>query len=264
MRINTARVAAVLDKEWVEIRGNKVISGTIVALPLILVALVVGTSFFLQFLPDSEFGSEINDFVPYQISGLLGRHALMVMLNDQYMFYLLMIPMMLPLTIATYGIVGEKKERSLEPLLATPLTTEELLIAKTLSGVLPATAMGWLSYALVVVASIFIVDPMVVYFLIRPVWGLGMLLLSPLLALLTSLLGVLISARVNDVRAAQSVMGAVVLPLVGVSLAVLMGKLYVSATLLMVSCAVLVAMIAAAMWLAVRAFDREAILTRWS
>ena len=42
------------------------------------------------------------------------------------------------MSVAAYSVIGEKQARTLEPLLATPITTFELLAAKVLGALLPA------------------------------------------------------------------------------------------------------------------------------
>ena len=46
--------------------------------------------------------------------------------------FFLMMPLIIPMSIAAQSIVGEKQYKSLEPLLATPIKTGELLFAKAL------------------------------------------------------------------------------------------------------------------------------------
>ena len=52
--------------------------------------------------------------------------------------YFVLIPAILPSIIASYSFVGEKIEKSLEPLLATPTTDGELLLGKVLRLLFPA------------------------------------------------------------------------------------------------------------------------------
>jgi hypothetical protein len=50
---------------------------------------------------------------------------------------------MLPVAIASYSLVGEKIERSLEPLLATPATDGEILLGKGIAAFVPPVAAIW-------------------------------------------------------------------------------------------------------------------------
>ena len=60
------------------------------------------------------------------------------------------------MALAAHAIVGEKQARTLEPLLATPLTTLELLMAKVAGALIPTLAIstgGLIAYGLVIAAS---------------------------------------------------------------------------------------------------------------
>ena len=50
----------------------------------------------------------------------------------------------LPTAIASYTIVGEKQEQSLEPLLATPTTDSEILLGKSIGALLPPLVAIWI------------------------------------------------------------------------------------------------------------------------
>lgn len=49
----------------------------------------------------------------------------------------MLIPTVVPLTIAIYSVIGEKSARTLEPLLAAPVRVGELLLAKSLASAIP-------------------------------------------------------------------------------------------------------------------------------
>jgi ABC-2 type transport system permease protein len=186
-----------------------------------------------------------------------------VLMNDQYMFYLLMIPMTLPVYIAAYSIIGEKETRSLEPLLATPISTAELLVGKTVAAATPAVLLAWLSFLLTALGMYIIATPIVYAYLVRPVWTFSMALHAPLFALLSTSCGVIASSRLNDPRAAQQVTALFIVPVIALSMAVLMGRLFLSMQLLLWATALMVLVNVAVLWLAVRLFQRETILTRW-
>src|SRR3970282_1605942 len=64
--------------------------------------------------------------------------CLQICLINQFLILFMMMPLIIPVAIAAYSIVGEKTTRSLEPLLATPITTEELPPANSLAAAIPA------------------------------------------------------------------------------------------------------------------------------
>ena len=62
--------------------------------------------------------------------------------------YFVLIPAILPSIIASYSFVGEKIEKSLEPLLATPTTDGELLLGKSLAAFIPCMAVTYIGAAI--------------------------------------------------------------------------------------------------------------------
>jgi ABC-2 type transport system permease protein len=99
--------------------------------------------------------------------------------------------------------------------------------------------------------------------MIRPVWIVGMALLSPLLALLSVFSGVIVSSRMNDPRAAQQVTGIFVVPIIALSLVVLAGKVFMSVSMVIMVAAITLALDCMVLYFAVKLFQRETILTRW-
>ncbi len=73
-----------------------------------------------------------------------GPQSLIVpQLLDAFSFIFVILPGIIPATIGSYSIVGEKVEKSLEPLLATPITDGELLLGKAIAGFLPTLLSTW-------------------------------------------------------------------------------------------------------------------------
>ena len=264
--MNTQRIRAIVGKEWLDMGKNKMVLIMMALLPVLLVGMILGTAYFMGRTPDAEFepgtgGSGMA--LPEQMSHLDPKTGTIVLMNDQYMFYLLLIPMSLPVYIAAYSIIGEKETRSLEPLLATPISTGELLVGKAIAAVTPAVLLAWLSFALTVVGMYFIASPVVFAYLIRPVWTWSMVFQAPLFALLSTSSGVIASSRLNDPRAAQQVTAVFIVPVIALSMVVLLGRLFLDLELMMWATAVMVFVNAGVLWLAVRLFQREKILTRW-
>jgi ABC-2 type transport system permease protein len=90
-----------------------------------------------------------------------------------------------------------------------------------------------------------------------------MLLVSPLLALLSVMVGVIVSSRVNDPRAAQQIAGVFVVPLIGLSLVVLFGMVFINLSMVIYTAMVVLIVDLVAAYFAVKIFQRETILTRW-
>jgi ABC-2 type transport system permease protein len=264
--VNGRRVWAIVEKEWLDMRKNKMVIIMMALLPILLVGMILGTTFFMQRAPEGELNLNTGSqpfSLPPELAALGEKDGFIVLMNDQYMFYLLLIPMALPVYIAAYSIIGEKETRSLEPLLATPISTAELLVGKTIAAVTPAVVLAWLSFGLTAAGLYFIASRVVFVQLVRPVWTLGMLLLSPLFALLSTSSGVIASSRLNDPRAAQQVTAVFVVPVIGASIAVLAGKIFLNVGIMLGATAAVALINLVVLWIAVKLFQRETILTRW-
>ncbi|MFE9427508.1 ABC transporter permease [Kitasatospora sp. NPDC006697] len=184
---------------------------------------------------------------------------------DSFVFFFVIGAAVLPTAIAAYSLVGEKIDRSLEPLLATPAGDGEILLGKTLAAALPPVVAIWLSSVVFMVLSdAFTRDRLHRdYFPNASAW-LILLLVVPLTALGSVGFSVLVSARVTDVRAGQQLGALAVLPFMGVYIAAETGGLTLDSTGLLVLAGVLAAVDAGLAVLSRAVFRREEILTRWA
>ena len=264
--MNRAKIGAIVEKELADARKNKMILMSMALIPTLLVAMVLGSAFVMlnvSSMGDAGLDQNELDMIPAELRDMDSLHAFLILLNDQYMFYFLLIPMMLPVFIAAYSIIGEKETKSLEPLLATPISTAELLVGKSLAAALPAVILTWLSFAVLLVGGFLIMPGPVFQAMARPVWLVGMGLLSPLLAMLSVLSGVVVSSRMNDPRAAQQVTGIFVVPIIALSLVVLAGRVFLNAWMMLLGAVIVLALDGLVLYFAVQIFQRETILTRW-
>src|SRR4029078_8835514 len=65
---------------------------------------------------------------------------------QQFLAFFLLMPAYIPLSIATFSIIGEKQARTLEPVLATPIRTVQLVTWKAIAALVPGVLAGWLTY----------------------------------------------------------------------------------------------------------------------
>ena len=230
-------------KDFSVVRKNKYILYSIIAMPLLM-----GIAIPLLLL-NMLAGAPINAVMP-----ILG------MLN---VFFAVMAAM-LPTVIASYSFVGEKVERSLEPLLATPTTDGELLLGKCLAAFLPtmaATSIGAASFVAVIDAWSYMNQGVI----LLPNLNLALILgfVAPLACIVSVEANVIVSSRVSDVRAAQQLGGIVVLPII---LVLMLGSLFafMPADLLELVMSGVLAIAAVALFhMSKVTFRREEILTRW-
>ena len=90
-----------------------------------------------------------------------------------------------------------------------------------------------------------------------------MLLLVPLGSILSIEFDILISSRVNDVRAAQQLGGMVALPFAGIYVVGEASVISLDAMNLLIICAILVAIDVILFYVSKAVFRREEILTKW-
>lgn len=171
---------------------------------------------------------------------------------------------LLPVGIASYSLVGEKIQKSLEPLLATPTSDEEILAGKSIAAFLPA--MGFNFFGALIFTSLvdlFTHGMLKYYYYPNQDFALILFLLAPLTCLMAVGFNVLISSRANDVRAAQQLGYLIILPLGAVYFLSELKVMELTTSTLLIMAAVL-AVIDVIVFILVRAtFQREEILTRW-
>jgi ABC-2 type transport system permease protein len=171
--------------------------------------------------------------------------------------------MIVPSIIAAYSIIGEKTNRTLEPLLATPVRRWQLLAGKILAALLPAVLVTWISGGLFIVELAILTDANVVSHVATPGWLILFLAGTPLLGLIAVAVMTAISSRVNDTRTAQQLSVWAVVPIIGIVLGELSGQFELTALVAVITSLILVPLAALLTWGAAQLFQRETILTRW-
>jgi ABC-2 type transport system permease protein len=121
--MNRARTGAVVRKELTDIRRSRFVVVTMAAVPLIYVSIPV-------FLLLTQNGSATST----QLTQIAGG-----VLTD-----LMLVPLLIPVFIASSSVVGEREQGTLEPVLTTPVTREEILTGKALAAAIPAIGVAYL------------------------------------------------------------------------------------------------------------------------
>jgi ABC-2 type transport system permease protein len=176
----------------------------------------------------------------------------------------LLMPVALSSTSAAFSIVGEKQQRTLEPILATPISDRQFLLGKLIAAGVPTIVMTWAT-ALVTIVVVDIVTHGRYTTVLLPdrFWTLGLLVLSPLLGAAVVLVTMRFSAKATDPQATVQATALAIIPgfliLVG-----LFGKVLTTLfTALWIACLVMAVIDLALFRANVHTFRREEILTRW-
>jgi len=197
----------------------------------------------------------------YQGRALDDLQTQVILFNTALMYFLL-LPAIIPLAIAVYSIVGEKEQSSLEPLLATPISDLELFLGKALASVIPALVINWISFGIFIGGSALLLRGLPPHVLTPP-WIASIFGLSPLLALFSVGVTMLVSSRASDARAAYQFSSFAILPGIIPLIIYSSRKTLVSLFLVGAEGLVLVAASIIVLYFAIRVFSREQILTRW-
>ncbi len=263
------RVTAVVENEWHQLLRNKVVIFTTIAPPLLLVLMAIAVLMLTTFVDENISG--VSATAAALVSGegsalslLTGADSVRAALVSPFMLLFQLIPLVVPITIASYSIVGEKQSRSLEALLATPIRTWELLLGKALAAAIPGVLATWYSYlSFVLVARLTVSDVVFSEVILSPSWLLSMVLLTPLFTLLAVGLGIMISSKVRDAQSAQQLGSLVILPVVGALVAQLAGAVQINAGLVAGTALGLLVLDVLVLAFTAQLFGRENILTRW-
>jgi len=189
----------------------------------------------------------------------------LVVLIPSFAFFYLILAGVIPTTIASYSIVGEKIERSLEPLLATPTTDAEILLGKGIAATVPPMA------AILVGSSLFmfLTDAVTSHALgynYFPNWNAALVLylMVPLATVMSVEWNVVVSSRVSDVRIAQQLGAILILPYAAIYVSGEVNLVNLGDTNnLLIICATMALVLLLMLYVVQATFQRESILTRW-
>jgi ABC-2 type transport system permease protein len=258
-----AIVATVLWREWYETVRNRLLMSTILLPPILLTVAPVALAGAVgdRALPPElvqQVLAQRPEWASLTPGELAGAFAV-----QQFLVFFLLMPAYIPLSIATFSIIGEKQARSLEPVLAAPIRTSELLAGKAIAALVPGVLTGWATYVLFVGLASFVYGPALFGVVTDLSWLAGVFLLGPAVGLSSVVAGVIVSARVNDPRVAQQIGGVVIVPVIALVLVQATGTLLVGPLGYLLLSAGVLAVSLIGLRVGVRLFDREAILTRW-
>jgi len=262
--VNWERIIVLIGKEWLELRRSRGLLLSMLLPPLLLPIFSLGLIFAMGLVSDPDTADIPAAAIDPALADL-GLEALaQVIFGRQFATLFLLLPMVIPNVLASYSIVGEKNRRTLEPLLAAPISVGELLLGKVLAAIIPGIALTWLCALLFAVGMVVVVvDPVVPALVLHQGWIVMLLLASPLLALISVSLTVMISSRVNDPRSAQQIAGVLVVPVMLLFFGQILGLFVLNSLVALTFSAGLLLLAAILLWLATRLFQRETILTRW-
>lgn len=246
MRLSQAWIVAT--KDFATFRTKKNILYSIIVIPLVVSVALPGVIWYAE----RKSGGGVT---PAELEILLPALT----------FFFLVIAGFIPTTLSSYSLVGEKVEKSIEPLLATPTTDGEVLLGKGISSFIPPLmAVVGSSFLYMALMDAFTHGTLGYYYF--PNWNTAVLLFLevPFAIVMSVEWNVLVSSRVSDVRIAQQVGSLLVLPMGGIYVGGELGVVPLGSVADSLYTAGFLAIIAILLLYVVRTtFQRDAILTKW-
>jgi ABC-2 type transport system permease protein len=195
MSFSWTRVGAILQKELRDYRRNRFVVLTMAVLPLIFIVAPIVQLFSINASVASA-----------RLDTRIGVSLL----------YMLIVPAIIPSILAAYSVVGEREQGTLEPVLTTPIHREEFLVGKALATLLPTLTVAYVIFGIFLGAAELFAHPAVASAVFERDHLLVQLLFIPLVAGWSIWVGIAVSTRVSDVRAAQQLTVLASLPPVAI------------------------------------------------
>ena len=271
--MNTRAIFAIVCKDLKVVSHNRGVTLPIVMLILVLFGIlpwgVALLPSLLGQLGAADLLSKVQwlvDLMPaarqQELAGY-DQHQTMVVYVLVYLLapLFLMVPLMSSSVIAADSFAGEKERKTMEALLYTPTTDQELFVAKLLSSWLAAIAVALVGFVLYVVTAnaaawsqmhrIFFPNAMwlvLIFWVVPAVPGLGLGVM------------VLVSARAQGFQDANQIGGAVVLPVLLLLVGQMSGVMSFSVTLMVLLGLAVWLLDGLLIWLSSRSFRRGRLL----
>jgi ABC-type Na+ efflux pump permease subunit len=236
MRLSRRRVGAMWRKELREYRRSGSIVAAMAIIPLVFMVQPLATVLAIS----------------SGAAAALRRHHELV--------YMLGTPALLPAMLASYSVVGERQQGTLEPVLGTPIRREELILAKAFAVLAPTIVLAYVLYGLFLAAIALFAQAGVASALIHPSDVIAQAVFTPLIAGWSIWLAVAISTRASDIRVAQQLSVLAALPTVAVTTLISLDVIHGSPRLTVLFGVALLAANRLGWRLVARLFDRERLI----
>ena len=241
MNMSMGRVRAIARKEFRDYRRNRFVVFTMAISPVVF---VVWALISILLIPAAKPSAALNTQV-----GLS-------------MLFMLLVPAFVPAVISAYAVVGEREQGTLEPVLTTPVRSEEFLLGKALAALAPTLVISYAIFGVVLACVALFAHPAVSSAVFRAPLLLALALFTPLIAGWSILVGIATSARSRDVRVAQQIATFASLPPVAVT-ALMSFRVIPQSLAVALGLAAGLVLVDSLGWRAVSAmFDRERLVTR--
>jgi ABC-type transport system involved in multi-copper enzyme maturation permease subunit len=202
--MSSTRIKAILRKELREYQRSRAIIVTMAVIPIV---------FTVQPL------IEVFNLPAASAATLLHKTPLL---------YMLAIPALVPAVVSASSVVAERQQGTLEPILTTPVTREELIFGKALAALVPACVIAYVVFGIAILAIELFAQSAVASAVVHGPELLAQVIFTPLLATWSIWVAMAISSRSSDIRVAQQLGTLASLPAVLLSALFAFGVIHAS------------------------------------
>jgi ABC-type Na+ efflux pump permease subunit len=239
--LDVARTATVVRKELRDYRRKRSIVVTMAILPAVFLVQPVISLFAI---PAPAPGPDLNAYVVLPL------------------LYLLLLPVIMPSTLAAYTVAGEREQGTLEPLLSTPIRRQEFILGKAAAVMIPTLGLCYAVFGLFLAAVRLFASPAVATAVFHQgAVLLALVLFTPLLAGWAIWVGMAMSVRSNEVRVAQQLGILATFPAIPLAVLLAVGVIRPTATVAIAFGLGLLAVDGAAFRVVSGMVDRERLVT---
>ena len=274
MRVQKAML--VFSKDWREIRRNWQVILPIVVVP-VMISVVL--PMVVTMIPIIDVGQEgslgrpenlINNLPVRVQEQLAGMNELQVMIYIMAIYFFapffLIIPLMASSVISSDSFAGEKERKTIEALLATPISDGELFLGKMLVSFIPSMIITMVSFG--VYTAVFDIMAYGIFngMLLLPTidWVLLIFGLAPTVALASIGLTVMISAKVKGFREAQQISVVLLIPVLALIFGQVTGAIILGPIVILALVGLFLVIDLIVFRVGVKLFRREKILSKLS
>jgi ABC-type Na+ efflux pump permease subunit len=238
---SSARLMAVIRKEMRDYRRKRSIVVTMLILPFMFLIEPVVAIFVV---PASSGVSDPRNYVILPV------------------LYLLLIPSIMPSTLAAFTVVGEREQGTLEPLLTTPISQQEFIAGKGAAVLIPTMALTYGVYGLFLLA----VEVFAKSVVSSAIFGQGsllvaLILMAPLLASWSIAVGMAVSVRATEIRVAQQLGALASIPPVLLILILAVGVIHPTLAVALIFSIILLGVDVRAIRIVAKMMNRERLVT---
>lgn len=240
---------ALIYKDLNEITSSKQVILPMTIVPILLtviipLAVVIGANYIGN---DSnmirQLGPLIKKLPPEYTAYNPSQFFIKIVINYMFPSYFLIIPIMCSGIIGASSFVGEKEHKTMETLLYTPISMEQLLRAKILGVFIPSyiiTLISFVLFGVLINIGGFIHFGKLIFPDIK--WLIIILWISPAINLLSLIFTVMVSAKSKTFQEAQQVSGLLIIPVILVLVGQMTGVIMLSNLVMFIAGMVLLAL----------------------